>query len=115
MAEKKRRSRGLSLLKFFAFIPQVMGLFRGMLEKVKIETYLTVKNLIILTMLALMLACLLAATWVSLLAILFFGLIQFQWTWYAAAIVVMLLNIILLILLGIFISKIRNRIISIFQ
>src|SRR5437899_12249823 len=113
MAEKKRRSSGLSLLKFFAFIPQVMGLFHGILEKVKIETYLTIKNLIILLMLALVLACLLAATWVSLLAILFFSLLQFQWTWYAAAIVVMLLNVILVILLGVFISKVRNRIVSI--
>lgn len=115
MAEKKRRSRGFSLLKFFAFIPQAMSLFRGLLEKVKFETYFTIKNLIILLMLSLVLACLLTATWISLLAIIFFGLIKFQWTWYAAAIVIMLLNIILLILLGIFISSVRNRIVDRFQ
>jgi len=115
MTGKKRRSSGFSLLKFFAFIPQVMGMFRGILEKVKIETYLTIKNLIILLMLTLTLACLLAATWVSLMAILFFALIQCQWTWYAAASTVMLLNVILLIFIGISISKIRNNIISRFE
>src|SRR5579864_3345830 len=109
MADKKKHSSRRSIFKFLSLVPKVLVLFRGALHKLKMEAYFTVKNIILLLMLALMLACLLTATWISLLAILFFSLLQLKWSYYAAAIIVILLNVICLIFLGIYMTKIKNR------
>ena len=108
----KRKSLGRSIFKILSLAPRLYSLFRGFFLKLKIETYFTIKNIIILFMLSLILACLVIATWISLLAILFFSLLQWQWTWYIAAIFIMFLNIISLILIGIFIVKIKNRLVN---
>lgn len=96
-----------------ALVPHLLSVFRSVLYKLKLETYFTIKNIIILLMTALMLACLLTATWVSLLAILFFGLLKLQWSWYTAAFLVMMVNLICLLFLGIFIVKVKARLTSI--
>ncbi len=107
---KQRRPSGKSILNLFLLVPKLFSLVRGILLKIKIETYFTIKNILILLMLALMLACLLTATWVSLLAILFFALIKLQWSWYAAAATVVALNVVFLIILGVCVVRIKNRI-----
>jgi len=110
MADKKRRSSDRSFWNLFLLVPNLFSLVRSVLYKIKIKTYFTIKNVIVLLMLALMLGFLLAATWMSLLGILFFGLIKLQWTWYVAAMVVMLLNVLFLLILGFFIMRVRDSI-----
>src|SRR5580658_2928685 len=112
MSTTKKGKTSRSIWNLIALVPRVLSLFRGIIQKVKIETYFTIKNILILFMIGLTLACLLTATWISLLAILFFGLLKLQWSWYSAAIVVMSINLICLILLGIFMSKIKTRIVK---
>lgn len=109
MSTKKSSSSNRSIWNLLALVPRLTGLFRRVFYKLKVETYLVVQNTLLLLMLALMLACLLTATWVSLLAILFFALLQWQWTWYSAALIVMLINLLLLICLGIYMAKIKAR------
>ncbi|HSW68921.1 MAG TPA: hypothetical protein VLI69_02015 [Gammaproteobacteria bacterium] len=110
MPDRKKRSAAKSITNLFLMAPKLFGLIRGVWRKIKLETYFTIKNIIILLMLAFMLGCLLTATWISVLAILFFWLLKLQWTWYAAAALVMALNIVFLIVLGIFVLRIRDRI-----
>lgn len=112
MTDKKKHSKGRSIWKFLALIPSLSSVFQALLHKLKVETWLTLKNIIILTMIAIMLACLLTATWISLLAILFFGLLKLQWSWYAAAAMVMSLNIICLLVLCISASKVKNAVLA---
>jgi hypothetical protein len=87
----------------------VASLVRSTWHKLKVETCLALKNIIVLLMFSLMLACLLTATWISILAILFYTLLTLQWTWYAAAALIMSLNIIGILLLCISISRVKNK------
>lgn len=109
MSTKKRESSNRSIWNLIALVPRLTGICRRIFYKLKLETYFAIKNTILLLMTVLMLVCLLTATWVSLLAILFFALLKFQWTWYSAAIIVMLINLLFLIFLGIYITKIKAR------
>jgi len=109
MTDKKRRSPARFIWNILVLIPQMFGLLDRVFHKLKAEAYFTVKNMIVLVVLGVMLACLLTATWISLLAALFFALLQWQWSWYAAALIILLLNVICLIIIGIFMAKIKNK------
>ncbi|HSW93497.1 MAG TPA: hypothetical protein VLJ15_03985 [Gammaproteobacteria bacterium] len=111
MTAKKRQSKDRSIWKWLTLIPSVSGLVHTVLRKLKMEVCFTLKNTILLLMLALTLACLLVATWIGLLAMLFFGLLALQWSVYAAALLVMSLNIICLLILCIAISVVKNKLI----
>jgi len=112
MADKKKHSTGRSIWKFLALLPSLSSVFQSLVHKVKVETWFTLKNIIILSMIALMLACLLTATWISLLAILFFGLLKLQWSWYAAAAMVVSLNVICVLVLCICASNVKNTVLT---
>ena len=112
MADKKKHSTGRSIWKFLALLPSFTAIFQSLVHKLKVETWLTVKNIIILAMIAFMLACLLTATWISLLAILFFGLLKLQWTWYAAAALIVSLNVICILILCICASNVKNNVLA---
>jgi len=110
MAEKKKNSsRRHSLWNLLSIIPNLYSLVCGMLHKMKVEAYFTIKHIVILCLLAMMLACALTATWISLLGILFFALLKWQWAWYNAALVVMVLNSIFLIILFILIQRTKDK------
>ena len=110
MSDKKKQSKSRSLLSMFFSMYNVYNVCRSFIRHLKIEAYFTLKNLIILLTLSLILVCVVTATWVSLLAILFYGLLQLHLLWYFAAIIVMLINILLLVLLGFFIMKTKKKI-----
>ncbi len=112
MSAKKRNTSDRSIWHLLTVVPRLLSLCRRVFCKLKIETYFVIKNSILLLIVALMLACLLTATWVSLLAILFFTLLKWQWAWYSAAILVMLLNLLGLLFLGIYMTKIKARLIK---
>lgn len=113
MTEKKKQRghRGRSILNFLLLIPNLFKIISHYIEYAKAETHLAIRNIVTLIMLSVMLACLLMATWISLLAVLFYGLIQLQWMWYAAATVIVLLNVILLVVLMMIINKVKSHLI----
>ena len=115
MTEKKKRASSRSIWKFLEWILLLMRLFRGVWDKIKTETIYTIRNSIFLLILGLMLACLLTATWISLLGFLFFALLQWQWTWYAAAGLVMCINFVFLLILCVSIMKVKNKLNFLFK
>lgn len=66
-SDKKKHSPRRSVWNYIALVVRVFNLFRHLLHKVKAETYFVITHVVFLLMLALMLACLLTATWVSVL------------------------------------------------
>jgi hypothetical protein len=110
MADKKKQTRlSRSLWGLVSLVPNVYHLACDLLHKIKMEAYLTVKHILILCFLTMFLACLITATWISLLGILFFTLLQWQWTWYIAALVVMGCNLLLFIILFILLRQTKDK------
>ncbi len=111
MADRKKKSSHFSSIwNLFSIIPNVYGLVLGMLHKMKLEAFFTIKQIVILGFLAMIMACAFTATWISLLGILFFALLQWQWIWYNAALMVMLVNGVCLIILFILIKRTKDKI-----
>lgn len=112
MSEKKRSSHGTvkALFNLLLLIPTILNVINHYTRLLKYEACLAGKSIIVIITLAVMFACLLTATWLSALALLFFVcLVKLQWSWIAAAIIVLLLNLLLLLILSIAMSRAKNH------
>ena len=110
-AEKKKKTSERSIWNLFFLLPSIFGMVKSLVHNIKLETYFTIKNIITLMILGAVLACLVTATWLGVLGILFFGLIRLEWAWYSAAAMVFFLNVIVMLVVGMFVAKIKSRLV----
>ena len=101
MSDKKKSSMKKSkfLYNLFMLVPTVFNLINNISRIIKRDIYIAGKNIVYILILAIMLACLLTATWIGVLAVIFFCLIKLQWGFIFATLFVLLLNILLLLLI----------------
>ncbi len=109
--DKKRASnrKGKMIASVLMLLPTIFNLVQRLITLVKNESYLAAKSIFIIIILGVVSACLLTATWVSLLAIIFLTLVKYQWGLISASIIIFLLNLLLLVIIFSILSQTKNN------
>lgn len=112
MSDEKKSSKKKSsfIYNLILLVPNIFHLIKNITRIIKRDAYLAGKNIVLIIILTIMLACLLTSTWFGVLAIIFLCLVKLQLGLLSSAIIVLLLNILLIIFILKGISKAKQHI-----
>lgn len=109
MAGKKKPILSKAILSLLIGVPTLFSLVGKIVTLIGLEARLAGRSLISIIILSVMFAILLTSTWLCVLAMLFFYLTSLQWTAQLSLLILVLLNIILLIIITLVISKFKRK------
>jgi hypothetical protein len=108
MTNKRKTSPG-TLRNLILLIPNLINFATNITALLRMEACLAGKNIIILLVLGIVLACVLSSTWLCMLAMLLAYLLSIQWSWLSSLSVIFILNLFLLLLVAIIIVKTKRN------
>ena len=90
-------------------VPHIISLLSNIMSMVGKEARLAGKSIVMIIMLSLLFSMLLAVSWLSLLGIIYLHLTSMQFSAEASLGIILLINVVLLIIIGVIISKVKNN------
>lgn len=109
MTHKKRQTIGNTIVKIVMLIPTLFGLITKISTLIGFEARLAGRSIVVLLILSLVVGSLLTTIWLCVLAILSFYLISWHWSWVQSFVFIAMLNILLLILIGFIMSRVKEN------
>jgi len=105
---KKHPKRRLRFYDLLQLIPSIINLASNVTTLIKLQVNLIGKNIYIVFVLGIIFSCIFTATWLCILAFLFIYLKVLGWSLILSMLFIILLNVILLLMIGLAISKITK-------
>jgi hypothetical protein len=109
MTHKKKLTISKAILKIIMLVPTLFSVFSNISVLIGWEARRAGKSIAILLLLSIVAGSIITTIWLCLLAMLFLYLISLHWSEIQALLCIALLNAVLLIIIGIIMSKVKNN------